>query len=56
MEEEKKCKRNFNLITYEIMNMKWSVQGHGARLYFKLILNKLNVNHKSTINLITSLL
>jgi hypothetical protein len=54
--EKKSCRRNFNLITYEILNMKWSVQSHGARSYFKLMLNKLNVNHKSTIKLITSLL
>jgi hypothetical protein len=40
---KQKCKWNFILVTYEIMNMKRSEQGYDAKTYFKLVLNKLKV-------------
>jgi hypothetical protein len=40
---KQKCKWKFILVTYQIMNMKWSEQGYDARSYFKLMLDKLKV-------------
>jgi hypothetical protein len=50
MYAQKKCKWKIILIAYEIMNMIWSEQNYGARLYQKLMFNKLKVMRRSFFN------
>jgi len=38
-----KVQNKFISITYENLNMKWNEQGYGAKLHFKLMLNRLKV-------------
>jgi hypothetical protein len=38
-----KIQTKFISITYENLNMKWNEQGYGARLHFKLMLNRWKV-------------